>query len=76
MLAMAPAAVAQPFAPNEEDRLAAQGQAILAREHPQVIRHMARNDGFGGPSSPLIARQMLRRSRRSGSEHSNPCAEG
>ena len=58
-LGLAGAAVAQPFAASEEDKLAQQGRAILAREHPEVIRHMSRNDGFGGPSAPAIARAML-----------------
>lgn len=50
---------AHSFAPSEDDRLAAAGRAILAREHPEVVRHMARHDGFGGPSAPAIARAML-----------------
>ena len=58
-LAFAGAATAQPFTPSEDDKLAQQGRAILAREYPEVIRHMARNDGFGGPSAPAIARAML-----------------
>lgn len=32
---------------------------MLAREYPDVMRNMARQDGFGGPSSPVIARAML-----------------
>ena len=58
-LALAGAAAAQPFAANEEDKLAQAGRAILAREYPEVMRHMARHDGFGGPSAPAIARAML-----------------
>lgn len=50
---------AQPFAPSEDDLRVQTGRAILAREYPEVIRHMGRNDGFGGPSSPAIARAML-----------------
>lgn len=59
LASVAGAALAQPFALCEDDKLAQEGRAILAREYPDVVRHMARNDGFGGPSSPLIARQML-----------------
>lgn len=47
------------FAPSADDLLVQQGRQLLAREHPEVMRHMARNDGFGGPSSPPIARAML-----------------
>lgn len=56
---LASAAGAHTFEPSADDKLAMQGRVILAKEHPDVIRHMARNDGFGGPSAPLIARQML-----------------
>ncbi|WP_160610068.1 MBL fold metallo-hydrolase [Tsuneonella aeria] len=52
-------ASAHEFVPSEDDKLAMQGRAILAREHPDVMRHLSRNDGFGGASAPLIARQML-----------------
>lgn len=47
------------FTPSADDRLVQQGRALLARERPDVMQHMARQDGFGGPSSPLIARAML-----------------
>lgn len=58
-LGLTGAVVAQPITPSEGDKLAQTGRAILVREYPEVIRHMARNDGFGGPSSPAIARAML-----------------
>jgi glyoxylase-like metal-dependent hydrolase (beta-lactamase superfamily II) len=58
-VALAGTAFAQPFTPSAEDQMAQQGRAILAREYPEVIRYIARNDGFGGASSPPIARAML-----------------
>lgn len=36
----------------------AEGKRLLAQEHPDILRTMARNDGFGGPRSPLIANRM------------------
>lgn len=50
---------AQGFSQSADDRLVEQGRPLLAREYPDVMRHMARQDGFGGPSSPKIARAML-----------------
>ncbi len=47
------------FTPSAEDKLVQQGKELLAREYPETMRHMARQDGFGGPSSPPIARAML-----------------
>lgn len=47
------------FNPSDDDLRVQAGRQLLAREHPEVMRHMARQDGFGGPSSPLIARAML-----------------
>lgn len=47
------------FPPSSDDLLAQQGRPILAREYPEIMKHMARQDGFGGPSSPKIARAML-----------------
>jgi hypothetical protein len=47
------------FTPSADDQLVQQGRALLAREYPDVMKHMARQDGFGGPSSPPIARAML-----------------
>lgn len=47
------------FPPSADDLLVQQGRQLIAREHPDVMRHMGRNDGFGGPSSPAIARAML-----------------
>lgn len=47
------------FVPSADDQLVQQGRALLAREYPDVMKHMARQDGFGGPSSPPIARAML-----------------
>lgn len=34
------------------------GKRMLANEYPDILRLMARNDGFGGPSSSLIANRM------------------
>ncbi|MCB2080144.1 MAG: MBL fold metallo-hydrolase, partial [Novosphingobium sp.] len=47
------------FPLSEDDLLVREGRMLIAREHPEVLRHVFRNDGFGGPSSPLIARAML-----------------
>lgn len=47
------------FSVSADDLLVQQGRPLIAREHPEVIKHMARNDGFGGSSSPAIARAML-----------------
>lgn len=44
---------------TREDRQVRQGRALLAKEYPDVLRNVFRNDGFGGPSSPVIARAML-----------------
>lgn len=46
-------------APSPDDLLAREGRMLLAREHPDIMAHMMRNDGFGGPPSPLIAQNML-----------------
>lgn len=46
-------------APSAEDQLAREGRVLLAREHPEVLAHAFRNDGFGGPPAPLIAQNML-----------------
>ncbi|MCB2089187.1 MAG: MBL fold metallo-hydrolase [Sphingomonadaceae bacterium] len=48
-----------PIEPNADDVLLKQGRTLIVREHPDVIRNVFRNDGFGGPSSPMIARRML-----------------
>lgn len=45
--------------PTTEDLAIREGRAVLAREHPQIMAHMARNDGFGGPKSAVIAPAML-----------------
>ena len=47
------------FPLSTDDVLVQQGRQLLAREHPDVMRHMGRNDGFGGASSAQIARAML-----------------
>ncbi len=47
------------FPLSADDVLVQQGRQLLAREHPDVMRHMGRNDGFGGASSAQIARAML-----------------
>lgn len=57
-LASAPA-LAAGFPSSPDDVLVQQGRQIIAREYPAIMRHMGRNDGFGGPSSPAIARAML-----------------
>ena len=52
-------AMASGFTPSPDDLLVQKGRALIAQEHPDVIQHMARQDGFGGPKSALIARAML-----------------
>jgi glyoxylase-like metal-dependent hydrolase (beta-lactamase superfamily II) len=48
-----------PLAPNADDLLIKRGRALIAAEYADVIRHVFRNDGFGGPSNRMIARRML-----------------
>lgn len=45
--------------PSPDDLLVREGRMLLAREHPDVLAHVFRKDGFGGPPSPLIAQNML-----------------
>lgn len=47
------------FPLSQDDLLVREGRAIIAREHPDVLAHVFRKDGFGGASSPPIARAML-----------------
>ena len=54
-----PSAAEQPLAPNADDLLVQRGRMLIAREHGEVLRHVFRKDGFGGPSSNLIAGSML-----------------
>ncbi len=49
---------APPAAPTPDEVLVAAGRRLLFAEHPEAFRQMARNDGFGGPKSPLIANRM------------------
>lgn len=58
-LLMASPAMAGDFAPSPDDLLIQKGRALIAQEHPDIVKHMARQDGFGGPKSALIARAML-----------------
>ncbi len=53
-------AVAAPIAaePTVAEAELATGKRLLAQEHPDTLRAMARNDGFGGPRSSLIANRM------------------
>ncbi|HMS19874.1 alkyl sulfatase dimerization domain-containing protein [uncultured Sphingorhabdus sp.] len=44
---------------SEDDTLVRQGRALIAREYPDVLRNVFRNDGFGGPGSQKIANAML-----------------
>jgi glyoxylase-like metal-dependent hydrolase (beta-lactamase superfamily II) len=55
LIAAAAPILAQPTAAEIE---LATGKRLLAQEHPDVIRAMARHDGFGGPRSSLIANRM------------------
>jgi alkyl sulfatase BDS1-like metallo-beta-lactamase superfamily hydrolase len=53
-------ASAQSGAPlSDDDKLFRQGRAMIAREYPEVLRNVFRNDGFGGPGSQKIANAML-----------------
>ena len=53
-------ALAEPAIPqSEDDRLLREGRAQILKEHPDVIRHLLRNDGFGGAGSAIIASAML-----------------
>lgn len=54
-----PLAADNTIAPSTDDLLVREGRAILAREHPDVLAHVFRKDGFGGPPAPLIAQDML-----------------
>lgn len=58
-LAAAPVRADSGFPMSADDKLVQQGRMLLAREHPEVIRHMMRNDGFGGANSMVIAPSML-----------------
>ena len=53
-------------APIAEDALVDRGRMLIAREHPDVLRHAFRNNGFGGPSSNAIATAMLSDARACG----------
>ncbi len=58
LLAAGPA-LAGGFTPSPDDLRVQKGRMLIAQEHPDIVRHMARQDGFGGPKSALIARAML-----------------
>lgn len=45
-------------APTHDEALIAAGRKLLFAEHPAAFAAMARNDGFGGPKSALIANRM------------------
>jgi len=59
LLAAVPAVADAPMTPNADDVLVKRGRALIAREHGEVLRHVFRKDGFGGPSSAMIAGSML-----------------
>lgn len=59
LLLLGAPAFAQGIQPSADDLAMQRGRALLAQDYPQIVKHMARQDGFGGPSSPLIARAML-----------------
>lgn len=42
----------------EREALGAAGRKLLVAEYPAAFRTLMRNDGFGGPSSPMIAGRM------------------
>ena len=51
-------AAAAPTVPTPDEALVAAGRKLLFTEYPTAFRQMARNDGFGGPRSALIANRM------------------
>lgn len=51
-------AVMASAAPTPDEALVAAGRKLLFAEHPAAFAAMARNDGFGGPKSALIANRM------------------
>ena len=46
----------------KREAIAAKGRKLLIGEYPAAFRNLMRNDGFGGPSSPMIANRMQDRS--------------
>jgi len=52
-------ATAAGFPNSPDDLLVRKGRVMLAQEHPDVIRHMMRNDGFGGSGSQKVSSAML-----------------
>lgn len=59
LLGTASLAADSSLTPNPDDLLAREGRTLLAKEYPDVLAHVFRKDGFGGPPSPLIAQNML-----------------
>lgn len=59
LLGTASLATDSSLTPSPDDVLAREGRLLLAREYPDVLAHVFRKDGFGGPPSPLIAQNML-----------------
>ena len=47
------------FPLSEADKQVRAGKILIAREHPDVLRNVFRNDGFGGAGSRVIAGSML-----------------
>ena len=49
-------------AARQRETMNATGRKLLIGEYPAAFRNLMRNDGFGGPSSPMIANRMQDRS--------------
>ncbi len=47
------------FPLSEADKQIRAGKILIAREHPDVLKNVFRNDGFGGAGSKVIANSML-----------------
>ena len=47
------------FPLSEADKQIRAGKILIAREHPDVLKNVFRNDGFGGAGSNVIASSML-----------------
>ena len=62
LLAMAVTGLPGPVGATPDEDAIRMGRALLGKEYPQALRNLARNDGFGGPVSPLLATRMQDRS--------------
>lgn len=58
-LAPTPSLADQGFPLSEDDHRVREGRILIAKDHPDVLAHVFRNDGFGGAGSQIIAGAML-----------------